>query len=151
MKRKRAVAQPGLNELLLQAATYARSMQLFYHDAHNQTQGDAFLSDHEFFGESYENMEDDYDVLAEYLVAGGQDIQNIKRSIESWDGKDFLQNAVKIEEDFRELLGRLDAVSPLGLQNALGDMVQKSDVRSYKMQQRLNRGTVASVLREMVR
>jgi len=126
-------------DILTTTATQARTMQLFYHDAHNETSGPNFHEDHEFFGQAYKELTDQYDVLAEELVKRGQSVQPLKHAIDKVEISSgaWYRTALDMENRWQDRLNALNKSAPLGLQDALGTFASSSDVRIYKIQQKL--------------
>lgn len=129
---------------------YARAMQLYYHYCHNLAYGTSFHQDHAFFGASYAEMEDDYDALVEYFISihGNSSFKTSKVSelvheeledldIENMECVEMYQKAIELEKKFQGYLGKINESGSMGLQNAVQGMATKSDVRLYKMRQRV--------------
>lgn len=128
----------------------SRMMNLFYHHLHNVAKGVAFEGDHEMMVDFYEAMDDAYDSLIErHIGLGGSmgksdilkivdDAHEVMEEIpESDTFQTQLQHAVVLESNFRRLLEEANAGASLGTQNLLQDLCDQSEVRSYKLQQRL--------------
>ena len=127
-----------------------RVLQLFYHYCHNLTKGVIFFQDHEFLGASYAEVEGHYDSLAEFCIASlGEDAfdtelitKGISKGltvlkINKMGPNAMLEKALALEQELYEDLTELDKGSPIGLRNLLGAIAEASDVRKYKLQQRL--------------
>lgn len=134
----------------LKAIIAARVLQLYYHYCHNLVTGPTFTQDHELLGSFYGEAETAYDDLAEYLVAtlGNQAFDTkavtqvlasklAESQVESMSAEDMFSKGLELEEELQEALEALNAGGSIGLQNLIGDIAQKSDVRKYKVQQRL--------------
>lgn len=128
-----------------------RLLQLYYHNCHNLTKGIMFQQDHAFFAESYDRAENDYDSLVEYMIATlgneafntatvikhiAEELSEIK--VEEMSSQEMYIKALELEVELYEELTELnDTSSRIGLINLIGDIATASDVRKYKMQQRL--------------
>lgn len=135
---------------LLSLVISIRSLHLYYHYCHNLTYGPTFLADHNTFADFYTELAGQYDQVSEYAVAllGNSkfDVENINKAIAMrLDGMavnklspgEMFKQALKLEKDLVEDLEALDKKSSIGMKNLLGDLAQTSDVRTYKIQQRL--------------
>ena len=139
-----------MDNALKAAIIKARALQLYYHYCHNLVTGCAFHSDHSFFGASYAALEGSYDSLVEYFIAiYGNSVFSTKEITEltcdeledlemnSMSAEGMYQLAVTFEQDFQMYLVDVNQVARLGLQNAVQGMATESDVRLYKIRQRL--------------
>ena len=128
----------------------ARAMQLYYHYCHNLVKGPMFQQDHGFFNDSYTALETDYDSLAEYFVSlNGNSSFKTKQvtelvlaeleglAVEKMPADDMYKEAVKMEEEYQKYLTAINKAGPLGLQNLVQGLATASDVRLYKIKQRL--------------
>lgn len=131
-----------------------RAMQLFAHSAHNLVSRTPFHQDHEFFGEVYSAMEGDYDDVIERIIGlYGEDSLELKSLLVEVHNK--LQDApsVGVKENSVFYVYLLDKekylcseisnylkspVSP-GVEQLLGDICNKSEMRQYKIKQRLKK------------
>jgi len=135
---------------ILGALIKARATQIYYHHCHNLVAGEAFHSDHAFFAEAYQAFEGYYDSLVEYFIAlfsnkkfktnqvnklVMEELEGIK--VEEMCCCDMYETAVKMELDFQKYIEAVNKVGRLGLQNAVQGMATESDVRLYKIRQRL--------------
>lgn len=138
----------------LKVVIAARTLQLYYHYCHNLSTGSTFMQDHEEFKTNYTQAEADYDVVVEYMIAnlGNEsfDTKTINQvlagvlssyQIESMTADKMFEIALKLEKDYQQVVANLEKNASLGLKNALGDVAQASDVRIYKIQQRLKQKT----------
>ena len=134
----------------IKAIIAARVLQLYYHYCHNLVTGPTFLQDHEMFGGFYASVENDYDALVEYLIAtlGNKAIETkavnqllMKQltaiQVESMSAEDMFSKGLELEDELYSAIRILDAKGSIGVKNLIGDIAQKSDVRQYKVQQRL--------------
>lgn len=141
-----------MEKSLLASLIQARSMQLYYHYCHTLAYGCAFHSDHSFFGSSYAELEDDYDTLAEYFVSlfGNTKFKTAKVSeliseqleeiqVESMDCEAMYNKALELEAQYQKYLVGVNKQGSIGLQNTVQGVATKSDVRTYKMQQRVKK------------
>jgi DNA-binding ferritin-like protein len=139
-----------MEKALMAALIKARAMQLYYHYCHNLVTGKDFHSDHAFFAATYAAMELNYDALAEYFVAlNGNKAFKTKQvsklvqeelegmSVESMSAEEMYKEALKMEAEYQTYLAATNKAAPLGLQNAVQGMATESDVRVYKIKQRL--------------
>lgn len=125
-------------------AALLRYMQLYAHMAHNLCSGYTFVADHPFLAELYSGYEEDYDAVIERMIGLGEkvDIPNIQKMAV----KD-LEAPESFEEAFKELLNcekslckaceGLAKDASLGTNNLLAGIADKSEMRQYKLKQRL--------------
>lgn len=127
-------------------ATQLRALQLFAHNAHNVASGPSCLADHSFLGDLYEAYADAYDSVVERAIGLG----------ESFDLAALQANAAKAldgvaktnEEAFEWLLEQetrlcamIESLMPectAGTQNLIAGIADESEVRQYKLKQRLS-------------
>lgn len=138
------------NILLLQAVIYSRILHIYYQHCHNLTYGSSFVGDHTVFNDFYEEVADNYDRLSEYTVSqfGNkefnttvihesimEELQNYK--VENMTSQEMFNSSLILEFKFYNILKELDIKASIGLKNMIGDFAEKSDVRQYKIKQRL--------------
>lgn len=140
-------------DLMLDISAQLRTLQLFYHQAHNLAKGSSFVGDHELLGDFYKQAEEGYDDVAERIVGlfGPEQLSlgRILKRVENnlavlprmellQSNEDFFQLALVME---RELCGMCDADieqgTTEGTKQLLGDICNMSEKRQYKIQQRL--------------
>lgn len=139
-----------MEKTLMAAIIKARSLQLYYHHCHNLAHGPSFHSDHDFFKAAYQAAEANYDTLVEYFIAlysnkkfkTGAVIQGVALALEDMKIEEMCccamyDSAVGMELDFQKSLESVNKGARLGLQNAVQGMATESDVRLYKIRQRI--------------
>ena len=130
---------------LTRILTVLRAGQLYYQAAHNLTKGETFLQDHGFLGEAYEAFAEAYDGVAERSVGLGEkpDLFKINEEsakissglkIEDLDGA--FEQALEVEKSLVKEIEQVGKVSK-GTDNLLAGIADESEVRIYKIQQRL--------------
>lgn len=130
-------------------AVLLRTAQLTAHGFHNLTKGMAFFSDHEFFGEAYKAYESDYDDVVERDIGLGEttfDLAAItKEAAEKasvYDPADMAADEMcavllSMERLIQAECERLDPEATLGTSNLLQGIADRSEMRSYKLRQRI--------------
>lgn len=129
-----------------------RGMYLFAHSAHHLVKGTPFHSDHGFFGDVYNDIEGDYDSVAERIIGlYGEDslkldvvIHNAASKIADApsigvpDNKVFYEYQYKLDERLKGLIKQIisTGVSP-GVEQLIGEIANKAEMRCYKVKQRL--------------
>jgi DNA-binding ferritin-like protein len=127
-----------------------RMMNLYYHYLHNIAQGCSFVGDHKLLADFYEQLDGSYDLLIERYIGLGNtcdkacmlDIITEAHSVledipDTMDMDTHLQHAVSLETSLRaELEAAVEGVS-LGTENLLSQLSDESEMRSYKLGQRL--------------
>jgi DNA-binding ferritin-like protein len=131
---------------------HTRAMNLITHHFHNVCSRVAFLSDHEFFGEVYEALDDAYDAVAERLI-GLQDsssvplmqvldASNMKLKQLPQDYKDnaqMFQILLQLESEMRAIIEEYikSGEYSQGTVNMLAQLADDSEMRTYKIKRRL--------------
>lgn len=129
----------------------ARAMQLYYHYCHNLVQGTAFHADHSFFESTYKTLDSNYDQLVEYFIAlfsnkkfKSAEISELVHEelegleVEKMTAEKMYESAIKMEIDFQKYLSAVNEKGSIGLQNTVQGIATQSDVRLYKIRQRIN-------------
>ena len=134
---------------MLQLLSHLRFMNLFYHHAHNVVSRVPFFADHEALGSFYTEADKDYDDVIERMI--GKDMQaplvqimsgvQPKLSLmpqEGAENKQYFVVAMQLEKDLRSLIDQEIAkgVSE-GTRQLLGNIADKSEMRTYKLKQRV--------------
>ena len=131
-------------------AIHFRFLQLYAHIAHNLCGRPTFFSDHEFLGGLYDTYEGIYDNLVERMIGLGQeinlfDIQNEAvqklnqfKSGQTSKNADFFKVILQGEKDACKMIASIADSLTLGTNNLVAGIVDESEVRQYKMQQRLD-------------
>jgi DNA-binding ferritin-like protein len=127
-------------------ATMLRYMQFYAHVAHNLTKGPTFFADHEFLGDLYKAYENDYDSIVERCIGLGiainlSDIHlNAAKALDklNLDPALFFSNIAELEKGLRTAVDSeiIDSVSE-GTRQLLGEISNQSEMRQYKIRQRL--------------
>lgn len=142
-----------MTELMLDIAAQLRTLQLFYHQAHNLSKGSSFFSDHDAFGGFYGEAEAGYDQVAERIIGlHGPEVFSLGRILKRVENNLSAlprMELIKSNEDFfdialvmeKELCGMCDAEiengTTEGTKQMLGDLCNFSEIRQYKIKQRL--------------
>ena len=138
-----------MKDLLIQL----RAMQLFYHNAHHLVARMPFFSDHEALKEFYEHLDGDYDDVAERLIGlTGSENLNLQLIILGVQDKlqqippSFKENSMYFEMGLKleqELYGKVDFVIKSGItegtKQLLGEILNQSEMRVYKIKQRIKK------------
>ena len=127
-------------------AIVLRAAQFYAHHAHNIAKGSTFFEDHEFFGEAYAAYESGYDRVIERMIGLGQsvDINDIgvkamkmASDHDSSGNDDCFEYLMEYEKAIVEMCDRFNASASLGTQNMLQGLADDSEMRQYKIGQRL--------------
>lgn len=129
-----------------------RAMQIFAQNAHHVVKGTPFHSDHGFFGDVYEEVAGDFDSLAERIVGlYGEEPLALQPmmaavvarlgdapSVGVEDNKVFYVHQLKMEDSLCKLVERIISagVNP-GTEQLIGEICNKSEIRKYKIKQRI--------------
>lgn len=137
---------------LTEIATHIRAMQLFTHTAHNLVRGPLFYADHDVLGDFYKQMAKDYDGVIERAIHNeGPEAADLTKQLkkiykklkeypcnEQKENKTFFEKILKLEEELCELISSTisEGVSP-GVEQLIGDIGNRSNIRQYLISQRL--------------
>ena len=129
-----------------------RAMYLYSHNAHHLVKGSLFFGDHGFFGDVYDDLQDDYDSVAERIIGlYGEEavaLQPLLLSVSEKlkdapsvgvpENKVFFEYQYKLDERLKDLIKQIIAagVSP-GVEQLIGEIANKAEMRCYKVKQRL--------------
>lgn len=123
-----------------------RSMQFFAHAAHQQASGKTFMQDHAFFGSAYAEYEDAYDKVVERMIGLGQEVDpsaittdasKIAAAKKADNPDESYQTLLDSEKHLCKLIAVEARKASDGTQNMLQGLADDSEVRQYKMRQRL--------------
>jgi DNA-binding ferritin-like protein len=130
-------------------ATKLREAQIFAHAAHNLIHGASFFADHEFLGEAYEAYTKAYDETIERIIGLGDEINPIqitadaaeeatKYSVTRMDSYDMFSWLLNVEKEICELVHEtIEGGVSHGTSNLLEGFADHSEVRQYKIKQRI--------------
>lgn len=138
---------------MLPIIQHLRAMQLFSHHAHNLVSRVIFFADHEFLGEVYTALDGEYDSVVERLIGlKGEDSLALQPLLASVTAKLANAPSVGVKENkvfFQYLLAQEQELCKLveveckalgtsqGTIQLLGDIGNRSEIRQYKLKQRL--------------
>lgn len=128
-------------------ATILRFLQLYSHIAHNMVSGATFFEDHSFLGGLYPAYESEYDDVVERMIGLGMTVDLFKvqhKAVEMLDRVSF-SNAKQafqtILDSEKKLASEIETEAKLkpsqGTLQTLGTIAENSEVRQYKLKQRL--------------
>lgn len=138
--------------MLLPIIVHLRAMQLYTHHAHNLCARIVFQQDHDFFGEVYSALDGEYDGVVERQIGlFGEDkldltaiIVQVHSKLKGLPTVGVKENKVfytQLLEMEKQLLSAIQAVINAGVSEGtrqmLGDICDRSEVRQYKIKQRL--------------
>ena len=130
------------------AKTY-RAAQLFAHNAHNTIKGQTFFQDHEFFATTYGSFEEAYDAVIERMIGLGFvfDIAVLTKDagasastypVQRMTAKDLFEALLGFETIICTIIkGYMDNKVSNGTQDLLQGLADDSEMRQYKIKQRL--------------
>lgn len=129
-------------------AILLRAEQLVAHNFHNMTKGVSFFADHEFFGGVYPELEGDYDAVVERCIGSGEDINlcdvtsQAAQKASAYDCSDMASDEMcavllGMERALQAKCTELNKGASLGTQNLLQGIADKSEMRTYKLRQRI--------------
>lgn len=125
-------------------ATLLRLMQFYAHIAHNKLGGETFFQDHAFLGELYAGYESDYDDVVERMIGLGEKVDLIEIHKKAADSlyecesyKECFKELLDMEKDLCDAIEKLVKDSSEGTKQLIGGIADKSEMRQYKIKQRL--------------
>lgn len=128
-------------------ATILRFLQIYSHNAHNQLSGTTFFQDHSFLGELYPAYESDYDDVIERMIGLNQtpDLISLQKQITEQLSNEgtpnnypqCYNNILKWEIILCKSIELLSKNLSQGTIQLIGDIANKSEMRQYKLKQRL--------------
>lgn len=133
-----------MQELLI----HLRTMQLFYHNAHNLCKGSLFFADHAAFGDFYAAAEADYDSVAERMIGKGQTIDLLSvikgvytkcKTLPAGEAstEQLFSAGQRLEQELCAIVQKLIPASSEGTKQMIGNIADMSEMRQYKLKQRL--------------
>lgn len=131
--------------MLYELALQFRFLQLYAHNAHNLVSGEAFFADHEFLGGLYPAYEAAYDATVERMIGLRMPLNLARLQAQAgemvgkatgnaWFGS--LLHGESVIQDIVEKCFEEDDYTQ-GTLNLLAQFADDSEVRTYKIQQRL--------------
>jgi DNA-binding ferritin-like protein len=146
---------------MLPLIVHLRTMQLFNHSAHNLCARVPFFADHDAFAGFYSEAESAYDSVVERLIGKvgpqslnlAQIIQSVAQkcqglpSTEVTENAKFFEISLKLELEMCSIIEgyiKQGMIAPgvvitEGTRQMLGDLCDKSEVRQYKIKQRIKK------------
>lgn len=135
-----------------QLAINLRVLQLFAHVAHHRVSGRPFLSDHLMLGEFYSAYSDAYDSVIERMIGNGIACDEFALTMKASEALQTLKEQATPEAMLSSLLSgemALQAEVENGISrglsqgtiNLLAALADDSEVRCYKLRQRLELST----------
>lgn len=139
-----AAMLPGLAEV---ASAY-RAAQFIAHNFHNLVKGPTFLEDHEFLGELYGQYEAAYDSCIERIIAftGAADVTGITSKAcaaaaqinpNGKSSAEMFAIILTLEKGFCSLIKTVVPDCTDGTQNFLQGLADESEMRQYKISQKI--------------
>lgn len=138
---------------MLELAVLCRAMQLFAHSVHHLCARTPFHQDHAFFSDTYQAMDSAYDSVIERIIGlYGEDAVELNRIVAEValklhdcpstgvkENKEFYVQQLKFEQELCKLVETIckhPNVSQ-GTIQVIADLGDKSEVRQYKIKQRI--------------
>lgn len=139
-----------MEKLLFLLACQLRMMNLYYHNSHNLVKGSSFKGDHELFADFYEQTSANYDDVVERGIGLGLDkvaslsgqlsliSQKIDGLPEVNSNLERFAVSLSVEQELCKIVEVIcySKVSP-GVEQLVGEIGNQSEMRQYKIKQRL--------------
>lgn len=133
---------------LADVALAFRTAQLVTHNFHNLVKGITFFEDHEFLGELYGKYEDAYDACIERIIAfsGTADVVGLTSkacaaaaqvSPDNKTSTEMFSIVLNLEKNFCAIIKTAVPQSTDGTQNFLQGLADESEMRQYKISQKI--------------
>lgn len=131
-------------------ATKLREAQVFAHAAHNVIHGPSFFADHEFLGEAYEAYTKAYDETIERILGLEGDVNPIqitadaaeeatKYNVTHMDSYEMFSELLNLEKEICDIvIETIERGVSHGTSNLLEGFADHSEVRQYKIKQRIS-------------
>ena len=129
-------------------ALVLKYLNLYAHQAHNLIKGSTFFQDHEFLGELYAAYDVEYDQVVERSIGLKKPV-NIKKvnglaAQQLPDDKTLVmpkcfEDMLASEIYLCKIIEQIAPQSSQGTMNMLAQIADNSEVRQYKIQQRLSK------------
>ena len=138
---------------MISILVHLRAMQLTSHHAHNLVSRAVFFQDHEFFGDVYSAVESDYDSVIERIIGLQGESQlalpailsAVAAKIANAPGVGVKENKIffqYLQQQEKELCQLVEVACKNGVSQGviqtLGTIAEKSEIRQYKIKQRLS-------------
>lgn len=124
--------------------TILKIMNLYAHNCHNLTKGSTFFQDHEFLGEIYAQYDADYDDCVERAIGLGSQLNLPKLTMDAAADTAKLPHnermfviLLNLENALRTEINSLYPAASVGTQQLIGEISNKSEMRTYKLKQRI--------------
>lgn len=123
-----------------------RYLQLYAHQAHNLVKGQTFFQDHDYLGALYPVYEEAYDSIIERSIGLNKpiNIQKVNQAAAkelpndaSVKMPDCFKNLLESEKYLCQLIEQVVKGSSQGTMNLLAGLADQSEMRQYKLQQRI--------------
>ena len=128
----------------MKIAVLLRYMQFYAHMGHNLLGGKTFFQDHSFLGDLYGAYEDEYDSVVERMIGLGEELDLIKVHENAAAALDKPESYEKCfnelltcEEHLCKMIEEVVKESSQGTMQLLGGIADNSEMRQYKLKQRL--------------
>ena len=125
-------------------ASLLRYMQLMAHLGHNILGGKTFFQDHEFLGSLYKAYEGHYDNIVERMIGLDEELDLVavqKDAVNGLEAPKSYENCYKdllaCEVELCKMIEKLAKGSSQGTIDLIGGIGSDSEVRQYKLKQRL--------------
>lgn len=130
-----------------------RTAQLYAHNSHNLAYGETFFQDHKFLGKLYPVYEEAYDGIVERMIGLGQSVDlpsitqkaaaAVSKVHDEGESYDCFASLLEIEQTICKEIENTIQDCTCGTQNLLQGLADESEMRQYKLGQRLKPDTDA--------
>lgn len=127
-----------------------RTLNLYYHFLHNVAHGEAFGSDHKMTGAFYEELDTEFDSVSERHIGLSGDVSSatllytiseaasiLSTMPDTEDMLSYFKYALDLEKQLRAEVDLAMQDATEGTKNLLAGIADRSEVRDYKLKQRV--------------
>lgn len=132
--------------MLKDLAIILRAAQFYTHAAHNALSGCTFFSDHEFAGDTYTALESAYDSVVERAIGTDEELDlldigvkaaGIVKDLSLKNCDAIFEQLIENENSIRDAIDTAKKDASFGTENMLAQFADDSEVRTYKLKQRM--------------
>jgi len=138
--------------MISKIANHLRAMHLYYHACHNLVKGSVFSQDHGTFASFYDQCEGDYDAAIERAInKEGEESAHLLTQLKEVftklkdkpccgvkENKEYFKAGLVMEQELCKMIEDfVRAGVSVGVEQCLGNMADKSEIRQYLIAQRI--------------
>lgn len=125
-------------------------LNLYAHAGHNLVSKAVFMPDHEMLADLYAAYDSEYDAIIERMMGLDQPVDitgiNVKACqvfatlpLTLSENGQFFQKIVELEKALQDAINKIYPAASIGTQQLIGEQANQSEMRLYKLKQRLKK------------